>query len=45
LQIAFSVVFNPTQRNRQGPDVGTQCRSAIFYADEAQAMITTPNIS
>ena len=45
LQIAFSVVFNPTQLNRQGPDVGTQYRSAIFYADETQKHIAEAYIS
>ena len=39
LQVAFSVVFDPTQLNRQGPDWGTQYRSAFFYADETQKRI------
>jgi peptide-methionine (S)-S-oxide reductase len=36
LQIFFSVVHDPTQLDRQGPDVGSQYRSAVFYADAAQ---------
>jgi peptide-methionine (S)-S-oxide reductase len=45
LQIAFSVVFDPTQLNRQGPDVGAQYRSAVFYADETQKQIAEAYIN
>jgi peptide-methionine (S)-S-oxide reductase len=39
LQIYFSVAHDPTQLNRQGPDTGTQYRSAIFYKDATQKNI------
>jgi peptide-methionine (S)-S-oxide reductase len=39
LKIFFSVAHDPTQRDRQGPDVGTQYRSAIFYANPEQKTI------
>jgi peptide-methionine (S)-S-oxide reductase len=45
LQIAFSVVHDPTQLNRQESDVGSQYRSAVFYADDGQKRIAEAYIS
>ena len=39
LQIYFSVAHDPTELNRQGPDVGTQYRSTIFPTSETQAKV------
>ena len=41
LRIFFSVAHDPTQLNRQGPDVGTSYRSAIFYANDEQKRLAT----
>ncbi|HET8568950.1 MAG TPA: peptide-methionine (S)-S-oxide reductase MsrA [Candidatus Limnocylindria bacterium] len=39
LKVFFGVAHDPTTRDRQGPDVGRQYRSAIFYGDEEQRRI------
>jgi peptide-methionine (S)-S-oxide reductase len=45
LQIYFSVAHDPTQLNRQGPDRGTQYRSAIFPMNEKQAEVAKAYIA
>jgi peptide-methionine (S)-S-oxide reductase len=45
LQIFFSVVHDPTQLNRQGPDVGESYRSVIFYASDEQQKISKAYIA
>ena len=45
LRIFFSVAHDPTQWNRQGPDVGTSYRSAIFYTSEEQRKLSEAYIA
>jgi len=45
LRIFFSVAHDPTQLNRQGPDVGTSYRSAIFYSSDDQKRLANAYIS
>jgi peptide-methionine (S)-S-oxide reductase len=45
LQIFFSVVHDPTQLNRQGPDSGEQYRSVIVYSDDSQKNIAKAYIA
>lgn len=45
LQIYFTVAHNPTERNRQGPDVGPQYRSAVFPANAEQERVARSYIA
>jgi peptide-methionine (S)-S-oxide reductase len=45
LQIFFSVVHDPTQLNRQGPDTGTQYRSALFTTNDEQKKVAEAYIA
>lgn len=45
LKVFFSVAHDPTQLNRQGPDVGTQYRSALFFMSDDQKHVAEAYIS
>jgi len=45
LMIFFSVAHDPTQKDRQGPDIGTQYRSVIFYQTDEQKKIAEAYIA
>ncbi len=45
LKVFFSVAHNPTELNRQGPDTGTQYRSAIFYGSDDEKRVAQAYIA
>jgi peptide-methionine (S)-S-oxide reductase len=45
LKVFFAVAHDPTEQSRQGPDVGPQYRSVIFYADTAQQRVAAAYIA
>ncbi|SRR5581483_8184477 len=45
LKVYFSVAHDPTELNRQGPDVGAQYRSAIFYSGDEQRRVASAYIA
>lgn len=45
LQVFFTVAHDPTELNRQGPDVGTQYRSIVFYGDSTQQRAAEASIA
>jgi peptide-methionine (S)-S-oxide reductase len=45
LKVFFAIAHDPTELNRQGPDTGTQYRSAIFYSDDEQKRLAESYIA